>query len=233
MKNLILLTAETSTLVDILAWVMCAVVLVLMFLYVRKERMEKGNKEALDKYLKDISDIVRKRIIEFINDFDITTYKDDYMSLQADLLNGIYEDIFELSMKELENIMGNDSVTLALVKKSLTREKIEDYVSLMLEEETLMNKFTNVINSVLEKENERIEAEDKALEKELEEYENESDDPMESKVAELDPRVFVDPEKPAISEVINPPREEEEETVSADDETVEIIGDVPEEQIIP
>ena len=67
MKNLILLTAETTTLVDILAWVMCAVVLVLMFLYVRKERMEKGNKEALDKYLKDISDIVRKRIIEFIN----------------------------------------------------------------------------------------------------------------------------------------------------------------------
>lgn len=228
MKNLILLTAET-TLVDILAWIICAIVLVLMFLYVRKERMEKGNKEALDKYLKDISDIIRKRIIEFINDFDITTYKDDYISLQADLLNGIYEDIFELSMKELENIMGNDSVTLALVKKSLTKEKIEDYVSLMMQEEPLMDKFTNVINSVLEKENKRIEAEDKALEKELEEYENESDDPIESKVSELDPRVFVDPEKPTISETINPPREEEEETVSVDDETIEIIGDVPEE----
>lgn len=232
MKNLILLTAESTTLVDIFAWIICIIVLVLMVLYIRKERTEKGNKEALDKFLKDISDIVRKRIIEFINDFDITTYKNDYMSLQSDLLDGLYNDIYELSMRELESIMGNDSVTLALLKKSLTKEKIEDYVSLMMQEEPLMDKFTNVVNSVLEKENKRIEAEDKALEKELEEYENESDDPMESKVAELDPRVTIDPEKSVIEEVINPPREEEEETISADDESVEIVGDVPEEQII-
>lgn len=232
MKNLILLTAESITLVDIFVWIICAIVLALMVLYVRKERMEKGNKEALDKFLKDISDVVRKRIIEFINDFDITTYKNDYMSLQSDLLDGLYNDIYELSMRELESIMDNDSVTLALLKKSLTKEKIEDYVSLMMQEEPLMDKFTNVVNSVLEKENKRIEAEDKALEKELEEYENESDDPMESKVAELDPRVTIDPEKSVIEEVINPPREEEEETISADDESVEIVGDVPEEQII-
>lgn len=232
MKNLILLTAESITLVDIFVWVICIIVLVLMFLYVRKERMEKGNKEALDKFLKDISDVVRKRIIEFINNFDITTYKDDYMSLQSDLLDGLYNDIYELSMRELESIMDNDSITLTLLKKSLTKEKIEDYVSLMMQEEPLMDKFTNVINSVLEKENKRIEAEDKALEKELEEYENRSDDPMESKVAELDPRVTIDPEKSVIEEVINPPREEEEEIISADDESVEIVGDVPEEQII-
>ena len=166
MKNLILLTAESITLVDIFVWVICFIVLVLMFLYVRKERMEKGNKEALDKFLKDISDVVRKRIIEFINNFDITTYKDDYMSLQSDLLDGLYNDIYELSMRELESIMDNDSITLTLLKKSLTKEKIEDYVSLMMQEEPLMDKFTNVINSVLEKENKRIEAEDKALEKE-------------------------------------------------------------------
>ena len=234
MKNLILLTANNTVgLVDVLSWVMCVVVLVLMFLYIRKERTEKGNKEALDKFLKDISDVVRKRIIEFITNFDISTYKDDYMSLQADLLNGIYEDIYELSMRELEATMGSDSVTLALLKKSLTKDKIEEYVSLMLEEETLMNKFTNLINSVLEKENKRIEEEDAALEKEILTYEKDTDDPMESKVTELDPRVFVDPEKPTISEVINPPREEEEETVSIDDETVEIVGDVPEAQIIP
>lgn len=234
MKNLILLTANNTVgLVDVLSWVMCAVVLVLMFLYIRKERTEKGNKEALDKFLKDISDVVRKRIVEFITNFDISTYKDDYMSLQADLLNGIYEDIYELSMRELESTMGSDSVTLALLKKSLTKDKIEEYVSLMLEEETLMNKFTNLINSVLEKENKRIEAEDAALEKEILTYEKDTDDPMESKVEELDPRVFVDPEKPTISETIIPPREEEEETVSVDDETVEIVGDVPEAQIIP
>ena len=177
--------------------------------------------------------MVRKRIVEFITNFDISTYKDDYMSLQADLLNGIYEDIYELSMRELEATMGSDSVTLALLKKSLTKDKIEEYVSLMLEEETLMNKFTNLINSVLEKENKRIEAEDAALEKEILTYEKDTDDPMESKVEELDPRVFVDPEKPTISETIIPPREEEEETVSVDDETVEIVGDVPEAQIIP
>ena len=115
MKNLILLTAESTGIVDVFAWIMCIVVLTLMILYVRKERIEKGNKEALDKFLKDISDVVRKRIIEFIGNFDITTYKDDYMSLQADLINGIYDDIYVLSMSELENIMGSDSVTLALI----------------------------------------------------------------------------------------------------------------------
>ena len=233
MKNLILLTVENSTNIgDIITWVFGAVVLVCMFLYVRKERMEKGNTEALEKYLKDISDIVRKRIIEFITNFDLSTYKEDFQTLQADLLNGLYDDIYELSMNELESIMGNDSVSMAIVKKALTRDKIEEYVALMLEDNDLKSKFTGIINSVLEKENERIEAEDKALEKELGEYENDSDDPMESKVAELDPTVVKDPEKPTISEVINPPRDEEEEVISADDESVEIIGDVEENNAI-
>lgn len=226
MINAILLTSETSvSLENILTPVFGAVIITLIVLFIRKERLEKGNEDALNDYLQKITDIVKKRIIEFINNFDLSSYKEDFQTLQADLLNGLYDDIFELSVKELENVMGDssDSITIALIRKALTREKIEEYVSILLEESDLKDKFTDLVNSVLEKENDRIEAEDKELEKELESYEEEYDDPIESKIAELDPKVAKDPERSTISEVINPPREEEEETVSADDGSIEVL----------
>lgn len=226
MINTILLTSNGGvTLENIITPVFGAVIIALIVLFIRKERLEKGNEDALNDYLKKITDIVKKRIIEFINNFDLSSYKEDFQTLQADLLNGLYDDIFELSVNELENVLGDssDSITIALIRKSLTRDKIEEYVSILLEESDLKEKFTDLINSVLEKENDRIEAEDKELEKELESYEEEYDDPIESKIAELDPKVVKDPERSTISEVINPPREEEEETVSADDESIEIL----------
>ena len=226
MINTILLTSNGGvTLENILTPIFGTVIIALIILFIRKERLEKGNEDALNDYLQKITDIVKKRIIEFINNFDLSSYKEDFQTLQADLLNGLYDDIFELSIKELENVLGDssDSITIALIRKSLTRDKIEEYVSILLEESDLKEKFTDLINSVLEKENDRIEAEDKELEKELESYEEEYDDPIESKIAELDPKVAKDPEKSTISEVINPPREEEEETVSAYDESIEIL----------
>ena len=226
MINTILLTSNGGvTLENILTPIFGTVIIALIILFIRKERLEKGNEDALNDYLQKITDIVKKRIIEFINNFDLSSYKEDFQTLQTDLLNGLYDDIFELSIKELENVLGDssDSITIALIRKSLTRDKIEEYVSILLEESDLKEKFTDLINSVLEKENDRIEAEDKELEKELESYEEEYDDPIESKIAELDPKVAKDPEKSTISEVINPPREEEEETVSAYDESIEIL----------
>lgn len=226
MINTILLTSNGGvTLENILTPIFGVVIIALIVVFIRKERLEKGNEDALNDYLKKITDIVKKRIIEFINNFDLSSYKEDFQTLQADLLNGLYDDIFELSVNELENVLGDssDSITIALIRKSLTRDKIEEYVSILLEESDLKEKFTDLINSVLEKENDRIEAEDKELEKELESYEEEYDDPIESKIAELDPKVVKDPERSTISEVINPPREEEEETVSADDESIEIL----------
>lgn len=226
MINTILLTSNGGvTLENILTPIFGTVIIALIILFIRKERLEKGNEDALNDYLQKITDIVKKRIIEFINNFDLSSYKEDFQTLQTDLLNGLYDDIFELSIKELENVLGDssDSITIALIRKSLTRDKIEEYVSILLEESDLKEKFTDLINSVLEKENDRIEAEDKELEKELESYEEEYDDPIESKIAELDPKVAKDPERSTISEVINPPREEEEETVSADDESIEIL----------
>lgn len=226
MINSILLTSDTSvSLENILTPIFGVIIIALIIVFIRKERLEKGNESALNDYLHKITDIVKKRIIEFINNFDLSTYKEDYQTLQADLLNSLYDDIFELSIKELENVLGDssDSITIALIRKSLTREKIEEYVSILLEESDLKDKFTDLINSVLEKENDRIEAEDKELEKELESYEEEYDDPIESKIAELDPKVAKDPERSTISEIINPPREEEEETVSADDGSIEVL----------
>ena len=226
MINTILLTSNGGvTLENILTPIFGTVIIALIILFIRKERLEKGNEDALNDYLQKITDIVKKRIIEFINNFDLSSYKEDFQTLQTDLLNGLYDDIFELSIKELENVLGDssDSITIALIRKSLTRDKIEEYVSILLEESDLKEKFTDLINSVLEKENDRIEAEDKELEKELESYEEEYDDPIESKIAELDPKVVKDPERSTISEVINPPREEEEETVSAYDESIEIL----------
>lgn len=218
------LTHETIT-VTIISLIILVTSIVLL---VKKYKSMPNGEIELDNFLKDIQSIVKKRIIEFIENFDFSTIKEDYINLQATLIENIYDDIYDLVEEELEAIYGNDEAELIYkaIKKIITREKIESYVNTIYSADDIQDKLADLFNIALADQNKKIEEEDAELnaenEKEciqdIENAEKEVDD-SNSTVPVLDPMKLNGVDNG--EEVIIPPSEEESDVVDVD--TVEVI----------
>lgn len=226
--NAILLTTSQLSSETIITTIISLIILVAgVVLLVKKYKSMPNGEAELDSFLKDIQSIVRKRIIEFIENFDFSTIKEDYVNLQATLIENVYDDIYNLVEAELEAIYDNDDAELIYkaIKKIITREKIESYVNTIYSADDIQDKLADLFNTALADQNKRIEEEDKELNAELESecIENidiiEDVDDSDSTVPYLDPLRLNGVDNG--EEVIIPPIEEESETV--DSNTVEII----------
>jgi len=227
--NFILLTASRFATEDIVTFVVGLIVLIgAGVLLVKKyQSLPDGDKE-LDQLLHDMQSIVKKRIIEFIDDFDFATIKEDFVNLQATLIENIYDDIWDLIEAEIESVYGNEEGALIYkaISKIITREKIESYVNTIYSHDDIQQKLADLFNTALAEQNKEIEAEDQQRNYEaeqeqiqdIENAENEVDD-SESTVPVLDPMKLNGIDNG--EEEIIPPTEEESETVDAD--TVEVI----------
>lgn len=226
--NAILLTASQTSPETIVTTIITLIILGLgVVLLVKKYKSMPNGEDELNNFLNDIQGIVRKRILEFIGNFDFNTIKEDYINLQATLIENIYEDIYVLVEAELEAIYGNEEGELIYkaIKKIITREKIESYVNTIYSAQDIQDKLADLFNTALSDQNKKIEEEDAALNAELEadciediEDQIEIDDSA-SIIPPLDPMKLNGIDNG--DEEIIPPSEEESETVDAD--TVEII----------
>lgn len=211
----LLLTANNAISTTI-SYVLGILVLGVIIFFIYNNYKSKNGEEKLKEFLDKIQDIVKNAIIEMIDKVDITKIKEDFPHFQAEFFENIYTNIYDLCLKELEEI---DSITAALVKKLLTREKIEEYVLTIMDDGDIQDKLTDLYNIAIKDSINRIEEEDLAAAKEAEEYETASE---ESTIPELDPTKTVDPFVEQKEEKINPPKEEESDTVE-DDGSIEII----------
>lgn len=211
----LLLTAN-NTIATSISYVLGILVIGVIIFFIIKNYKSKNNEEKLKEFLFKIQDIVKNNIIEIIDKFDISTIKEDLPNFQAEFLESIYTNIYNLCIKELEGI---DSITAAIIKKLLTKEKIEEYVLTIMDDGDIQDKLTDLFNIAIKDTIYRIEEEDLEAAKVAEEYETASE---ESTIPELDPTKVVDPFVEQKEEKINPPKEEESDSVE-DDGTVEII----------
>ena len=228
--NAILLTASQLSPETIVTTIVSLIILVAGTVMLVKKYKSMPNGEAeLENFLKDIQGIVRKRIIEFIEKFDFSTIKEDYINLQATLIENVYEDIWNLVDAELKAVYDNDDMELIYVaiRKILTKEKIESYVNTIYSSDDIQDKLAELFNTALADQNKKIEDEDAVLNTELESecVENIDDltdvDDTASTVPVLDPMKLNGVDNG--EEVIIPPAEEESDVV--DSETVEIIDE--------
>lgn len=187
----------------------------------------KINKERLNSFFEKMQETVKQEMIVYIQNFDFKNIKEDFGNTQAILLENLYDKIWKVFEYELDHLYGEDLVYISL-KKILDKDKVIEYVNIIFSEDEIQDKLADLYNEALSKENLKIEEEDKELAKEAEENFIQDIDNAENEIVEDEGIVPVlDPMKlngiDNGEEVIIPPSEEESDTVSADDESIEII----------
>lgn len=215
--NGILLTATIST-NDLITYGIGIIIIGLMGYFIYSKYKKDPNGEAkLNEFFNNIQDIIKEHIIEVIESFDFNNIEDSFNQAQAEFLEDVYNDIWNLCSLEIEKLADTDTILYALLKKTITKEKIEDYVLTILSEDSFMEKLADIYNIALKDKIKEIEEEDKKHEKEVEYYENNIIDT--ESVPELDPTKIPGVE----DEFIVPPVEDEEEFVSSNDPTIEVL----------
>lgn len=209
----------------------------------------KNKKESLDTVLKDIvisvSPAIEQEILQTLDAIDI---EDDerYGKDEAEKLSNIETELLNFAQMygygkviELISVMYPKNNKMRKELMSLDKEVIYEYISDVFNSETIQDKLILLFDKCLEQKIDTIESEDRELEKEQDVYESEPekeecledhnksiDNFIENNnynsVPVGDPRFL----KPFIIDndiKINPPKEEESETIS-DDGTIEIIS---------
>lgn len=216
--NVLLSTTSAETITSFVVGVVI-IALMIFFIY-RKYTFIEKDRVLLDQFLNSIQDIAKKHIIEAIENFDFNNIKGTFGELQAEFVQGMYDDIWDLCVAEIDKLKGNDDILYALLKKVITKEKINDYVITLYSDETIQEKLSEIYNTALKDKFNEIEEEDKKLEQEAIIYDmGEVSD--KSHVKKLDPSKVPGAEE----EEIIPPVEEESDVVSKDDPTIEVISE--------
>lgn len=216
--NVLLSTTSAETITSFVVGVVI-IALMIFFIYRKYTSIEK-DRVLLDQFLNSIQDIAKKHIIEAIENFDFNNIKGTFGELQAEFVQGIYDDIWDLCVAEIDKLKGNDDILYTLLKKIITKEKINDYVITLYSDETIQEKLSEIYNIALKEKFDKIEEEDKKLEQEAIIYDmGEVSD--KSHVKKLDPSKVPGAEE----EEIIPPVEEESDVVSKDDPTIEVISE--------
>lgn len=222
--SFILLTAANYTLSDIVAFVVgiCLLAVVGFWLYKKYKSMPDGDAK-LQELFNSMQSIVIGNIIEALENLNIADLSKSLAEIEAQFIESIYEDIWNLFDKEIEKVADTDNVLYLALRKAITKEKVEAYVATIFATEDIQNKIIDIYNIAISKKVEEMEKEDEKLAAEMEAYEN--GEVEAEPVEELDP--MVDSMVPREEQTIIPPSEEESETVSVDDESIEIIEEVP------
>ena len=214
-------TNTASIIIKIIIRVVIVAALFGIFIFAHRRHNVQNEvaKEELEKLFTNLESTIKKYIIEAIDKIDISNSKGSFLDFQADFFSKLYKDITEILYVELEKTC--DPLVVALIKKMLTEEKIEEYVNNTLNNKDISSLITDIANKMNETHNKEIEEEDKKLQEEYDKLETEETDNEDSSIEKLDPSVVIDPEN-NYKEEINPPKEEESDEIK-DDGSIEVI----------
>lgn len=194
------------------------------FIYIKLKKDKEGE-AALKEFLNNLQDIFKNRITEAIDKFDFNNVSTtDLGEVESEFFEGLYNDLWNLCIKELDSIEKSDDVLYTILKKAITQDKLKQYVETIYSSKDIKDKFESLYHIALQSKLNESAANDAKLVQEQEAIENEDINNESSTVADLDPKKL-----PGVEETINPPVEEESDTVKADDPTVEILEEVKSE----
>lgn len=176
-----------------------------------------NGEKRLNNFLNSIKEALVKTISDQISSFNLNVFnsKDSMAEFEKSFLKSIYDNCFAVVLKELENIKSTQPLTYAIVKKTITEDKVTEYVNTVMSEENIQTKIANLYNIALSVQYTKIANEDAKLKEEQDKYDNGTDG---SKETDADDVVTeIDPERGVSKlETIIPPKEESTNTVDKD-----------------
>lgn len=124
---------DTNTIVTILGGAVILICIIVAIVIRYKSNPSAIDKESAKKFLDGLSDTFYDKIMDIINNIDFSKY-DSLVELEADVLNTIYETIWNYVEEELKDAAKTDILT-ALALKVLNKDFVDKFV------EDLINKL--------------------------------------------------------------------------------------------
>lgn len=204
--------------------VLCGIAIVAIgagALYVSYKKSE-NNKEKAKEFIEGLSDKILSLSISIINSFKSEyTYKtiDEF---EISVLNKIYNDTFDYVKQEAEKAFEKDLLAKAIIS-SIDKEDVVNLVNNLINKKNLENLILAKF-APEQKEVEAIEEEDKAIEEQF----SDQDSYVENvETVEPEPAKEIIPTEEELKK-LNPQKEDEDDNINIEDDSVEIIVDKPE-----
>lgn len=190
-----------------------------VFMVVRYLKTEKGKKEFKE-FLLSIEDTVREEILKSLTKVDFKKLIDGTDSLaaaEAELIHNIYDSIWELTVKQLDEVYKDNSLYIIL-KANLTRENIEAFSNMILQWKPIQELIQDKIADSCKLE----EADD--LEEEYEDLNQKIEDDTLAEGEEV-PEINLEEAMPDLQPVIPP----SDDTPEIDEDIDEVVGEKTED----
>lgn len=208
---------DNTTILSVLGGAVILICIIIAMVIRYKSKPSAFDKDAATKFLEGLSETFYDKIMDIINNIDLSKYN-SLIELEDDVLNNIYDTIWDYVQKELKEAAKTDIIT-ALSLKILNKEFVNKFVNSLIRKYNinwkLESKWTDFTN--FESKAEKMKYEDKSEFTGDDYIENASDSDL----------------KPAQNESIpeeelaklNPQTDEEEKLDPATDSSVEIVSD--------
>lgn len=206
-----------STLISI---IILGIIVVYIFIKYRKSSDEKS-KEALKKFEDSLKNKVEDFIVKYIDATDFSKFT-NLTDAQISILNNLYDQVWDIVVNELTDLAKTDPVTTALIKKALTRENVEAFAKGIFDSYKSQSAFAAKYDANLEANvKESLKLEKETL-KEGRDYDEGlvKGDSTETEFDKDQKKVEEEKSK------LNPPKDEETEVYSSDDNSVEVINEI-------
>ena len=156
---------DNTTLLTVIGGLIILGLLIISIVTTKKKQQSNDSKENAKEFLNGLSDVLQRKMIEIINDFDFKLYNSLEESEAAILLQ-IYEALWDYVSAELEEVSKNDILS-ALALKVLNKDFVYDFISKLINEYKISENIENLWLKKVENINENAEKEDKQLQNEF------------------------------------------------------------------
>lgn len=203
---------------DILMYIIAIVIVAVIagIIIFEMKGQKNGDKQVQD-FLESIKDSLLKVIANQINTFNLGVLKDkdSLENFEKQFMESIYSSAINVTLEQLEAIKASHPITYSIIKKTITEDKIKDYINTLFFNEDVKTKIENLYNTALAAKMKKIEEDDKKLEAEQDVFDKGEDHSIEVPVAEN-----VDPDRG---------EQKEEKIIPPSDAATRVVTDVDEE----
>lgn len=170
-----------------------AIVIVVGLIIFYELKNTKDGDKKVQEFLESIKDSLLKVIVDQIDKFDITVLKDQESleNFEKQFLEYVYSTAIKTTLDQLEIIKSDHPVTYAIIKKTITEDKIKEYVDTLFSDKDIQKKIESLYNTALASKMKKIEDDDKKLEAEQDIYDKGLDNSVETEPVELN----IDPDR--------------------------------------
>ena len=194
------------------------VVVVALIIFYEMKNSKDGDKKVQN-FLESIKDSLLEVIVAQIGKFDVTVLKDQESleNFEKQFLDSVYSTAIKTTLDQLEAIKPDHPVTYAIIKKTITEDKIKKYIDTLFSDQEIQPKIEQLYATAFAAKMKKIEEDDKKLEAEQDIYDNGLDNSVETEPVELN----IDPDRGVQKEdTIIPPSDAASMVVDETDEEI-------------